>query len=354
MEFFQEIGIFFVEAVIIVISIGAVLTLLASFGQRRRHGDEGFIEVRCLNERYKGYQDTILSLVESPKESKKRIKAEKKAEKAGRTRTHPLAQDAAETPESSSADRCVFLLDFNGDMRASQVDALREEISAVLAQASEFDEVIVRLESPGGVVHGYGLAASQLQRIRDAGLALTVCVDKVAASGGYMMACVAKRIIAAPFAVIGSIGVVAQMPNFHRLLKKNDIDYDTYTAGEYKRTLTLFGENTEKGRLKFIEELEETHALFKEHVLTQRPDIDIAAVSTGEIWYGQQALSAGLVDEIKTSDAVIQEQLKDARVLELRYRTKTSWQERVGLAAESAIERTLIKLWQWTSSRHHR
>jgi serine protease SohB len=352
MEFLQEIGIFFVEAVIIVVSIGAVLALLASFGQRRRHSDDGYIEVRCLNERYKNYQETILSLIETPKEAKKRLKAEKKAEKA--SSRAPQEGSEPETSGSASADARVFLLDFEGDMRATQVDALREEISAILAQASEADEVILRLESPGGVVHGYGLAASQLQRIRDAGLTLTVCVDTVAASGGYMMACVAERIIAAPFAVIGSIGVVAQIPNFHRLLKKNDIDYDTYTAGEYKRTLTLFGENTEKGRLKFIEELEETHALFKQHVLSQRPEVDIATVSTGEIWYGQQALAIGLVDELKTSDSVLQERLKQASVLEVRYRRKTTWQDRVGLAAESAMERTFIKLWQWTSSRYHR
>jgi len=352
MEFLQEIGIFFVEAVIIVVSIGAVLALLASFGQRRRHSDDGYIEVRCLNERYKNYQETILSLIETPKEAKKRLKAEKKAEKA--SSRAPQEGSEPETSGSASADARVFLLDFEGDMRATQVEALREEISAILAQASEADEVILRLESPGGVVHGYGLAASQLQRIRDAGLTLTVCVDTVAASGGYMMACVAERIIAAPFAVIGSIGVVAQIPNFHRLLKKNDIDYDTYTAGEYKRTLTLFGENTEKGRLKFIEELEETHALFKQHVLSQRPEVDIAAVSTGEIWYGQQALAIGLVDELKTSDSVLQERLKQASVLEVRYRRKTTWQDRVGLAAESAMERTFIKLWQWTSSRYHR
>ena len=186
------------------------------------------------------------------------------------------------------------MLNFDGDIRASATDNLREEISAILPQIVTGDEVLVKLESPGGMVHSYGLAASQLQRIKNAGVPLIIAVDKVAASGGYMMACVADRIIAAPFAVLGSIGVLAQLPNFHRLLQKNNIDFELLTAGEYKRTLTMFGENTDKGREKFVEELEETHGLFKSFVSANRPALDIAKVATGEVWYGQNALAEGL------------------------------------------------------------
>ena len=195
-------------------------------------------------------------------------------------------------------------------------------------------------------MHGYGLAASQLQRIRDAGVTLTVSVDKVAASGGYMMACVADKIIAAPFAIVGSIGVIAQLPNFHRLLKKNDIDVELLTAGEYKRTLTMFGENTDKGREKFIHDLEEVHTLFKQFVKERRPVIDVEEVATGEIWYGQTALSVHLIDELGTSDAYIQSQLDDADILEVCYTPKKTWQEKLGFAAEGALERTFMKLWQ--------
>ena len=130
---------------------------------------------------------------------------------------------------------------------------------------------MVRLESGGGLVHGYGLAAAQLVRLKDAGLTLTVCVDKVAASGGYMMACVADKVVAAPFAVIGSIGVVSQLPNFHKWLKNHDVDYEMFTAGDYKRTVTVFGENDAEDRAKYQEELEQTHALFKHFVNTYRP-----------------------------------------------------------------------------------
>jgi serine protease SohB len=204
----------------------------------------------------------------------------------------------------------------------------------------------VRLESPGGLVHGYGLAASQLQRIRTAEVPLTVAVDKVAASGGYMMACVAQSIIAAPFAVIGSIGVVAQLPNFHRLLKKNDIDFELLTAGEHKRTLTVFGENTEQGREKFIEELEDTHQLFKDYVQSHRPELDISKVATGEVWYGQRALDVGLIDALQTSDAFIQEKLEEWDVYEVRFVHRKNWQEKLGFAAEGALERLALKFWQ--------
>jgi serine protease SohB len=238
------------------------------------------------------------------------------------------------------------VLDFDGDLRASETELLREEISAILPQLRAGDEVMLRLESPGGLVHSYGLAASQLRRLREAGHPLTVCVDRVAASGGYMMACVAERIIAAPFAVIGSVGVVAQLPNFHRLLKKNDIDFELLTAGEYKRTLTVFGENTEQGRQKFREELEQTHHLFKQFIRDNRPQLDVDDIATGEVWYGSQALEQGLVDALQTSDSFIQQKLADFDVFEVQYSERQSWQERLGMAAEGALERTALRLWQ--------
>ncbi|HAS99951.1 MAG TPA: protease SohB, partial [Pantoea agglomerans] len=224
--------------------------------------------------------------------------------------------------------------------------SLREEISAVLAVKQPGDEVLLRLESPGGVVHGYGLAASQLQRLRDQGLRITAAVDKVAASGGYMMACVADRIVAAPFSIIGSIGVVAQIPNFNRLLKRNDIDIELHTAGQYKRTLTLFGENTEEGREKFQEDLDETHLLFKQFVHQMRPSLDIDQVATGEHWYGRQALDLGLVDEIGTSDDLIIRQMDKFSVLGVHYARRRKVMDRFTQSAGSVAERLLLKLWQ--------
>ena len=362
MDFLQEVGICFAEAAILVTAILIAFAGIVAMSQRRRDGDEGYIEVRQVNERYKSYQDTLASLVEPIEGTKLRKKAEKKAQKIARKAAKKAAKlvakkDAKQTIDSleddtvSTARPRLFVLDFDGDMQASQVEALREEISVVIPAATENDEVLIRLESPGGLVHGYGLAASQLQRLRDANISLTVAVDKVAASGGYMMACVATRIIAAPFAVLGSIGVIAQLPNFHRLLKKNDIDFELYTAGQYKRTLTMFGENTDKGRAKFVEELEDTHTLFKSFVAENRSVVDIDQVSTGEVWYGQQALEVRLIDEISTSDSYIQQRLKDVDVLEIRYQFKKNWQERLGFSVENALYRAALKLWQQGTSR---
>jgi serine protease SohB len=317
---------------------------VVALGQRQRaEQHEGHIEVRDVNDKYRNISHHIQQVVVEPELLKAERKAEKKAEKA---RAKSAKKKRGKSAPDEERRKRLFVLDFDGDLRASATDNLREEISAVLPQVQAGDELLVRVESPGGLVHGYGLAASQLQRIRDAGVPLTIAVDKVAASGGYMMACVANRIIAAPFAVIGSIGVLAQLPNFHRLLKKHDIDFELFTAGEYKRTVTMFGENTEKGREKFAEELEETHTLFKAFVSANRPSLDIARVATGEIWYGSKALEVGLVDELQTSDAFVQSRLKDWDIFEVKFVHKKNWQEKLGLAAEGALERAFLKVWQ--------
>jgi serine protease SohB len=224
--------------------------------------------------------------------------------------------------KQKDAKPSVFVLNFHGDIRGSAVASLRQEISAVLSVARPQDEVLLRLESSGGLVTAYGLAASQLTRIKEKKLKLTAAVDKVAASGGYMMACVADRIIAAPFAVLGSIGVIAQLPNFNRFLKKNDIDFEQFTAGEYKRTVTLFAENTDKAREKFRLELEDTHTLFKDFVKQHREGLDITQVATGEHWYGTRALELKLVDELRTSDDYLLELSRSADLFEVTYTRK--------------------------------
>lgn len=231
-------------------------------------------------------------------------------------------------------DQRVFVLDFQGDMAASAVEHLREEITLVLSMArAGRDRIVIRLDSPGGLVHGYGLAAAQLARLREAGFQLTICVDRVAASGGYMMACIAQEIIAAPFAVVGSIGVVAQLPNFHKLLQRLDIDFDVYTAGEYKRTVTVFGENSDSGKAKFEAELQQTHALFKHFVEKYRPQMDVEAVATGEHWYGEDALKMQLVDRLQTSDAYLLSLLPNHDIYALHSRRKPTLAEKLGLAA---------------------
>jgi serine protease SohB len=346
LEFIYEYGLFLAQAVTLVAAFLILVTSLVSIGQRQKADQhEGHIEIRDLNEKYRHISESIRHVIDDPDELKAQAKAAKKAEKV----KAKAARKKLKKGENSTSDdrrKRLYVLNFDGDIRASATDNLREEISAILPQVIKGDEVLVNLESPGGLVHSYGLASSQLQRIKSAGVPLIVAVDKVAASGGYMMACVADRIVAAPFAVLGSIGVLAQLPNFHRLLQKNDIDFELLTAGEYKRTLTMFGENTDKGREKFVEELEETHGLFKSFVSANRPSLDIGKVATGEVWYGQNALQEGLIDELQTSDALIQSRLADWDVFEVRFVHKKNWQEKLGFAAEGALERSLLKIWQ--------
>ena len=248
--------------------------------------------------------------------------------------------------KNKKASQQVFVLDFDGDIKASAVKHLREEISTLISTANKGDEVVVRLESGGGMVHSYGLAAAQLVRLKDAGLKLTVCVDKIAASGGYMMACVADNIIAAPFAVIGSIGVVSQLPNFHKLLKKNDVDYEMFTAGDYKRTVTVFGENDDEDRAKYQQELEQTHDLFKHFVNTYRSQLDLEKVANGEHWYGEDAIKLKLVDKLQTSDSYVLELMEDNEVYALHSRQKPTLAEKLGLsqAAEATINMAVDKL----------
>lgn len=353
MEFIFEYGLFLAQAVTIVAAILILVASLVSIGQRQRADQhEGHIEIRDLNEKYHQISDAIHDVVDDPAVLKLQRKATKKEEKAqAKIDRKALKKSGGATPENRR--KRLYVLNFDGDIKASAADNLREEISAILPQIVKGDEVLVKLESPGGLVHSYGLAASQLQRIKSAEVPLIIAVDKVAASGGYMMACVADRIIAAPFAVLGSIGVIAQLPNFHRLLQKNNIDFELLTAGEYKRTLTVFGENTDKGREKFVEELEETHGLFKSFVSNNRPALDIAKVATGEVWYGQNALLEGLIDELQTSDAFVQARLEDWDVFDVRYVHKKNWQEKLGMAAEGALEKSFLKIWQRGLGRSH-
>lgn len=352
MDFLSEFGLFLAETITVIGGLALLILIVAAVSQRQRGDSEGHIEVQRLNEHYDDLSEDLKSSLRDPEIAKQLAKEEKKAKKkAARAKAKAAKKGRRDGDADTEKKPRLFVLDFDGDIRASAVDNLREEISVLLPQLAEGDEVLLRLESGGGMVHSYGLAASQLSRIRDAGGALTVSVDKVAASGGYMMACIADRIVAAPFAVIGSIGVLAQLPNFHRLLKKNDIDFEQFTAGEFKRTVTLFGENTEAGREKFREELEDTHRLFKDFVKSHRDVVDIEKVATGEVWYGQRAMDEKLVDALQTSDELIQEKLASHTVVALRFKRRRSWQQKLGLAAEGAAERVFLKLWQAAAQR---
>ena len=316
MEFAYEYGMFLVKLVTVIGALAAIVVLAMMLKMRGRGVEGGHLEVKHLNRKL-DHAKLMLEAATLPKSKyKKSSKAHReKIKKAGKS-------DAGEKKR-------IFVINFRGDIRADQVASLREEISAILTTAGDGDEVLVVLESGGGTVHGYGLAASQLRRIRDNNVRLTVAVDKVAASGGYMMACVANHIIAAPFAIIGSIGVLAQIPNFNKLLKKHDIDFEQISAGKYKRTLSLFGENTEADREKLRSELEDTHELFKQFVRENRAQVDVEQIATGEHWHGKKALDLGLVDALRTSDDYLGEAAQSAEIYEVSYLRKKPVMEKL-------------------------
>lgn len=328
MEFLAEYGMFLAKAVTLVFCVLLIVGNLVALGKRRSGFEEqGTLNVTKINERFTQSREDMNEIMLTGKAKKQAKKAEKARAKE---------RQKAEQGEQTSAR--TFYLNFKGDLHAKATNSLREEISAILSVATNKDEVVVNIESPGGVVHGYGFAASQLDRVRKAGVPLTVLVDKVAASGGYMMACVADKIYAAPFSIIGSVGVVAQLPNFHRLLDKHNVDVELHTAGDYKRTLTMFGENTDEGRRKFKQDLEEAHKLFKEFITEHRPGLDIEKVATGEIWFGKRAKEIGLVDEILTSDEYLFTKVQNQDVFEVKFEPKKTLQERLSQGAESTME----------------
>lgn len=331
MEFLYEYGMFLAKAITIVVAIVAVIIVVLASTVKHK-SDKGELRITNLSEELEelkhGLKEELLS--------KKEFKAYEKQLK--------IDEKVKDKTEGDTSKGKVFVIDFKGSIDAAEVASLREEISAILAIAEKGDEVVVNVESAGGMVHGYGLASSQLDRLRQADIPLTVCVDKVAASGGYMMACVANKIYAAPFAIVGSIGVVAQLPNFNRLLKKHEIDYEQHTAGDFKRTLTVFGENTDEGRQKFQEELEETHVLFKAFVSKYRPELNLEKVATGEHWYGQQAIELGLVDEILTSDDVVMSLAKDRKVYKLRYQVKKKLADKIAHGASLSVNAIFNRL----------
>lgn len=338
-EFFFSYGLFLAKVVTVLIGLVFAMAILAS---GRTKDTDASLKVTNLNGRYNDLRNRLKQFTLDKKAFKKEMKALAKEEKKS---------GAAKTDKPRPK---LFVLEFEGDIKASGVPALRDEITALLSVAEPQDEVLIKLDNSGGMVHEHGLAASQLARIKEAKLHCTVVVDKVAASGGYMMACVADKIVAAPFSIIGSIGVIAQLPNFNRLLDKAGVDFEQHTAGEFKRTITMFGKNSDKEREKFQEELQETHALFRDFVSKYRPKLDIDQVSTGEHWYGTQALELGLVDEISTSDDLIVAAQTEYDIYALEMEQKKNLQEKLlgGLTAVSTAIRDKLTE-QEHNSRYH-
>lgn len=324
MDVIIDLLVFLIKTVIVVGVIVSPLILISLGFKQKSQETKTQVELVDLKEQLISRKERLQKQLKEAKlqtkidaqkeeQNKKKISALFKLKKEDKESKKDLEQEhkeyiAALEKKQSEGVFCpenLFVINFKGSTKGSEVKKLRAQIDAILDVATDKDEVVVNLSSPGGLVNSYGLCASQLIRLKDRGIRLVCTVDSVAASGGYLMACVADKIVAAPFAYIGSIGVIASVPNFRRLLEKHDIDYEQVTSGKYKRTLSVFGQNTQEGRRKFKEELAAIHERFKEQVLKYRPNIDIEKIATGEHWLAVDAKELGLVDEIKTSDEYI-------------------------------------------------
>ena len=322
LEIFLEYGLFLLKVITVLISVIVLISFVAA--SKKSNTSEG-LEIENLNEKYKGLSDSLNKAVMKKDEWKKKKKSEKAIAKKNK--------------KKKTRKPKAYILDFIGDIKASAVPSLREEITAILDIAKRNDQIVLRLDNHGGVVHEHGLAASQLARIRQKKIHLTVVVDKVAASGGYLMASVANKIYAAPFAILGSIGVIAQLPNFNRLLDNYGVDFEQITAGQYKRNVTMFGKNTDEDREKLKDQLEEIHELFKSSVNEYRPQLDLERVATGEHWYGSKALELGLIDEIKTSDELLIEMAKKYEIFSVKLKIKKPLKKRLLSNIDSLLEK---------------
>ena len=360
-EFMEQYWSFYNAGVTIFLIAGLALIIKLVFFKRKRRKKEPHLNFKHWNHRFENDFERLEKELHVapflPKEAtkllmkarKKEVKEEKRIDKEKSVKTISTIREKLKDGLNSEEvlkqhSNCVYVLTFIGSIMASEVEQLRDQISFLLEIAQPADEIVVRLTSPGGAVPQYGLASSQLERLKQAGLRCVVCVDTVAASGGYMMAAVADKIIAAPFAIIGSIGVVAGIPNFHRVLQKNEVDYHLFTAGKYKRTVTPFTEVTDEGKQKLQDDITAIHEAFKRLIKEGRPDVDIEEIATGEYWLASQAKEKGLVDEIMTSDDYLGSKLDDCEVIEITTETE---QNRL----EKLIEGGASLFRQWTSSR---
>ena len=329
MEILLDYLIFLLK--VLTIALAVTVPLLIVIGSSKgKSQPKGTLSITNLSDKYEEMGNAVKGSLMSSKELKKFNKELSKNKKK---------------KDKGDKEETVFVLNFNGDIQASQVEKLKQEINAILLSDSSCREVVVKVESGGGSAYAYGLCAAELKRLVDNDINLTVCIDKVAASGGYLMSCVASKIIAAPWAIVGSIGVIAQLPNFHRLLKKNSIDFEMHTAGAFKRTLTTLGENTEEGREKFKSDLEDLHIIFKDFVKDQRPQVDTDVVATGEVWQGEEAMEVGLVDGLETSDNYLVNLYKEAKLFEIEFLEKKNLSERFAFSMQLLIEKSVIKFY---------
>ncbi|KZX82185.1 hypothetical protein A3715_00045, partial [Oleiphilus sp. HI0009] len=287
-----------------------------------KKNSDGRIIVKSLNEEYQEIQDALLKF--------KPLK--------------PIKSSSIRKFKASPNKQSIFVLDFKGDKTASSVGSLSKEVSAILSVAKPNDEVFLRLESPGGTITGYGLASQQLIRLREAGIRLVVSVDEIATSGGYMMAAVGDRIIASPTSMLGSIGVIMEVPNFYNLLDRAGVQFHQFTAGKHKRLVSMTNKIGDAAKDQINQDLEKSHELFKNHVHTYRNSVNLESVSHGDVWSAKYCLDNKLVDDLMTSEAYLFDRASRANIFHISWDVERSFSDKLSSFAAQASINTLDKV----------
>ena len=219
----------------------------------------------------------------------------------------------------------LYYLEFEGDIQASEAAKLKQEILVCLQVAKPTDVFLILVESSGGSVSNYGDLYSVMEMIKKRGHTLWVAIDRVAASGGYLISLPADKIFATPFALIGSIGVLSEVPNFGGLLDKYGVKMEEYTAGERKMNISMFRENGEEQKEHHRKKLGKIHELFKAQLvkyrggLIEKKGVDIGELMEGDFWMGENAFELGLVDELKSSVEILLDEKDHFNILKVNY-----------------------------------
>ncbi len=219
----------------------------------------------------------------------------------------------------------LAVLRFQGlrDLNASGDQRLSEAIDEVLVNRDHFEEAVVIIDSPGGTTHGYGHAYALLERLSASGLKVTACIDRIGASGGYLMALPADRILAGPFAIVGSVGVVAGIPNVKRLLEEKGVSYRLFVAGDKKRVVHFADDDGPEVREYMDEKLAGIHTQFLQAVEKHRGDrVKLDEVRSGDHWSAEESVEKGLglVDELQTSAEYLLERNREVALVMIERR----------------------------------
>ncbi len=188
-----------------------------------------------------------------------------------------------------------------------EVDDIVRELKAHRENPS-IRAVVMRINSPGGVVAPTQELHDAVLRLRQAGKPVVASLGAVAASGGYYVAVACDQIYANPGTLTGSIGVIMQLANLEQLLKKVGVDYVVVKAGQFKDIGNVARAMTLDERRVMQALLDDVHGQFIGAVATGRklPREDVVRLADGRVFSGTQAKELRMVDALGgLEDAVL-------------------------------------------------